>query len=97
MLTRSVKYTLLIFLFSLLVQSSLFSQVRLASPYSRYGIGDMSENNNSWNLALGGTSIALRSPSHVNYMNPASYIAFDSSSFLFEGGFNIDKIGRAHV
>ncbi|MEI6900276.1 MAG: hypothetical protein WCL00_10395 [Bacteroidota bacterium] len=92
MLTRSVKNTLLILLFSLFVQSSLFSQVRLASPYSRYGIGDMSENNNSWNLALGGTSIALKSTSHVNYMNPASYIAFDSSSFLFEGGFNIDMV-----
>ena len=72
--------------------SPVYSQLRTASPYSRFGIGDLSENNNAWNLSMGDASIAFRSPIHINYANPASYTAFDSSSFIFEGGFNLDII-----
>ena len=35
---------------------------------------------------MGQLGIGLRSPYHVNYANPASYTAFDSLSFVFEGG-----------
>ena len=35
---------------------------------------------------MGELSIGARSPYHVNYGNPASYSAFDSLSFAFEGG-----------
>jgi long-subunit fatty acid transport protein len=85
--------TFFIFISSILFfNSTSYSQVRLASPYSRFGIGDMSENNNVWNLAMGDVSIALRNPMHINYGNPASYTAFDSSSFVFEGGFNVDMV-----
>ncbi len=80
---------LLLFLF---ISSSLFSQIRIASPYSRFGIGDLSDNNNAWNLSMGQTSYSFSSPYHINYSNPASYMAFDSSSFVFEGGFNIDMV-----
>jgi len=66
----------------------LFSQIRIVSPYSRFGIGDLSDNNNAWNLSMGQLGIGLRSPHHVNYANPASYSAFDSLSFVFEGGLN---------
>jgi hypothetical protein len=41
---------------------------------------------------MGGSGIAFRSPYHINYGNPASYTAFDSLSFVFEGGFNLDII-----
>jgi hypothetical protein len=64
------------------------AQIRIASPYSRFGLGDLAENNNAWNFSMGQTSIGMRSPYHINYGNPASYIAFDSTAFLFEGGFN---------
>ncbi len=46
----------------------------------------LSANANAWNFSMGGTSIGLRSPFHVNFNNPASYTAFDSTSFVFEGG-----------
>jgi len=68
------------------------AQIRIASPYSRFGIGDLADNNNAWNLGMGQTSFAIRSPYHVNYGNPASYTAFDSLSFVFEGGFNADIV-----
>jgi long-subunit fatty acid transport protein len=73
---------------ALFLSLTLFSQIRIASPYSRFGIGDLSDNNNAWNMSMGQLGIGLRSPNHVNYINPASYTAFDSLSFVFEGGFN---------
>jgi hypothetical protein len=70
----------------LLFSCTLSAQTMITSPYSRYGIGDLTANNNAWNFGMGGTSIGMRSPYHVNVFNPASYTAFDSSSFIFEGG-----------
>jgi len=72
----------------LVLTLTLSAQIRIASPYSRFGLGDLSTNNNAWNFSMGETSIGMRSTYHVNYVNPASYMAFDSLSFLFEGGFN---------
>jgi hypothetical protein len=65
---------------------SLSAQTIITSPYSRFGIGDLTANANAWNFSMGGNSIGLRSPYHINFTNPASYTAFDSSSFVFEGG-----------
>jgi hypothetical protein len=73
---------------SLFLSLTLFSQIQIISPYSRFGLGDMSDNNNAWNMTMGQLGIGMRSPYHVNYTNPASYMAFDSLSFVFEGGFN---------
>ncbi|MCX6250154.1 MAG: hypothetical protein NTX61_05310 [Bacteroidetes bacterium] len=64
-----------------------FAQIRIASPYSRFGLGDVAGNNNAWNFSMGETGVGMRSPLHINYCNPASYTAFDSTSFLFEGAF----------
>jgi len=89
---RPISYFCFSILFLLSLNLSSYSQIRLASPYSRFGIGDLNDNNNSWNLSMGGSSIAFRSPYHINYGNPASYTAFDSLSFIFEGGFNMDII-----
>jgi hypothetical protein len=92
-----ISYFFFSLIFLLLLSSSTYSQLRLASPYSRFGIGDLSDNNNAWNLSMGGSGIAFRSPYHISYSNPASYTAFDSLSFVFEGGFNIDIIKLASV
>jgi len=89
---KPISYFFFSLIFLLLLNSSSYSQLRLASPYSRFGIGDLSDNNNAWNLSMGGSSIAFRSPYHISYGNPASYTAFDSLSFVFEGGFNVDII-----
>jgi hypothetical protein len=70
----------------LLFSFSLSAQTIITSPYSRFGIGDLTANANAWNFSMGGNSIGLRSPYHINFINPASYTAFDSSSFVFEGG-----------
>ncbi len=77
---------ILLLLLTLAASVPLSAQIQVVSPYSRYGIGDISENNNAWNLGMGELGIGIRNPQHVNYLNPASYTAFDSLSFVFEGG-----------
>ncbi|WP_143309718.1 hypothetical protein [Chitinophaga vietnamensis] len=43
------------------------------SPYSRYGLGDLNNNQNIVNRGMGGVSQAYGDPQSVNYINPASY------------------------
>lgn len=83
-----VRTRLSILVFLLCCTLTLSAQVRIASPYSRYGIGDLSDINNAWNLSMGQLSFGLRHPLHINFGNPASYTAFDSLSFVFDGGFS---------
>lgn len=64
------------------------TQIQIISPYSRFGLGDLTGNTNAWNMSMAQLGIGIQSPIHVNYTNPASYGAFDSLSFIFEGGFN---------
>jgi hypothetical protein len=89
---KPVNLRLSIIFFIVVFSLTLFAQIRIVSPYSRFGIGDLSGNNNAWNLSMGQLSIGLQSPYHVNYTNPASYCAFDSLSFVFEGGFRGDFV-----
>lgn len=37
-------------------------------------------------MAIGGSSVAFSSPYFINPANPASYMAFDSNSFVFDAG-----------
>lgn len=76
----------------LFVVTFAHAQIRIASPYSRFGLGDITVNNNPWNASMGEIGYGLRTPYHVNFNNPASYTAFDSASFIFEGGFVSDFV-----
>jgi len=66
--------------------TGLNAQNRIHSPYSRFGLGELQSYNNSRYTALGGIGYAVRNPTSVNVLNPASYTCFDSLSFVFEGG-----------
>jgi len=54
------------------------------SPYSRFGYGALSDHANTSQKGMGGVGIASRSGQYVNFMNPASYAAIDSVTFLFD-------------
>lgn len=43
------------------------------TPYSRFGLGELSRSENAVNLGMGGVAQAFASPQAVNYVNPASY------------------------
>ncbi len=69
------------------------SQIGVNSPYSRYGVGDLTSRQNAYNFSMGGISYAVSSPRFVNPNNPASNHAFDSLSFVFTGGI-ASQLGR---
>lgn len=65
------------------------TQSGISSPYSGFGIGILSNTTNASLSAMGGTSYAIQSNRFINYKNPASYVAFDSLSFLADAAFSL--------
>ena len=65
------------------------AQTSSNSPYTRYGLGDLSDQIFTNNAAMGGIGYGLRSNKHINAMNPASYTSVDSLSFMFDAGFSL--------
>ena len=69
------------------------------SPYSQYGLGQLGEQTSGFNRGMNGLGLAFRERNQVNYINPASYSAMDSLTFLFDVGLsgqvtNFNENGR---
>ncbi len=56
------------------------------SPYSIFGPGEIQNRGFGVSTAMGGAGIALKSGSHLNSLNPASYLGIDSLHFVSEMG-----------
>ena len=54
------------------------------SPYSMYGIGDISKLGNAYNKSMGGVGIATRDKRNINILNPAAVTERDVQSFMFD-------------
>ena len=62
------------------------------SPYTRYGFGELSDQYFGNSKAMGGIAFGLRDGAQINPLNPASYTAIDSLTFLFEGGVSLQNM-----
>lgn len=58
------------------------------SPYSRYGLGDLTPNHNVFTRGMGGISAGIAEPNVINFTNPASLSVI--SSTIFDVGTEID-------
>jgi hypothetical protein len=56
------------------------------SPYSFYGLGDLSRPGIAYNLGMGGIGTGVRTTRTINFVNPAALTAHDSLSFMFDFG-----------
>lgn len=56
------------------------------SPYSIYGIGNISKEGTAYNKSMGGVGIATRNRRFINILNPASLTARDTLSFMADFG-----------
>lgn len=76
-------------IFTLLI-CTLFAgaQNNTSSPYSVFGMGELSSVGYGRNLAIGGTGFGVRDNNQLNLKNPASLTSIDSLNFLFEMGVN---------
>lgn len=61
------------------------------STYSRFGLGLLNDQSQGTNRAMGGVSQGLRSGYSVNKLNPASYSAIDSLTFIFDVGMSLQR------
>jgi len=83
---RNIKKSLFALLLSLATLSVFSQNLTTYSPYSRYGIGEMRSRGYANNLSMGGISQGIRNGTSINYLNPASYSAQDTMSFIFDFG-----------
>ncbi len=91
----SKRVLLFTIIFSLLLCCNFLQSqtTRINSPYTLFGIGNLNNTDNSAiSMSMGGIKYALRHHQIINAANPASYTAFDSLSFLFEGAMKVDYV-----
>lgn len=85
MLKNKIRLIVLIFILCQFSFHKVNAQSNISSPYSAFGLGNLSDANSVRNRSMGGLGIGVRDYFTVNIANPASYSAFDSTSFIFEG------------
>lgn len=56
------------------------------SPYTRFGFGQLYGMETGTSKAMGGTGIGVRNSNQINMLNPASYAAVDTLTFLLDVG-----------
>lgn len=56
------------------------------TPYSIFGLGEISKQGTAYNKSMGGVGIASRSNRFINYLNPAAVTARDTLSFMADFG-----------
>lgn len=77
-----------LFLATLMLGITLFAsaQTGINSPYSQYGLGVLADQTSGFNRGMNGVGLAFHEHNQVNYINPASYSALDSLTFIFDAG-----------
>ena len=85
------KHTLCALLLTM-VTGMAIAQNNTNSPYTRYGYGDLSDQSFGNSRAMGGIAFGLRDGAQINPLNPASYTAIDSLTFIFEGGVSLQNM-----
>lgn len=68
---------------------SLTAAAQINTPYSMYGYGVIGDRATSLQRQMGGVGYAMNSGRQINVMNPASYAAIDSLTFLFDLGADV--------
>lgn len=89
-----MKFNRLILTFALIITTvvTTIADNGINSPYSRYGMGVLADQNLGVNRQMGGLGYALRSGSYINLLNPASFSAADTLTMLFDAGFSMQNV-----
>ena len=82
-------FALLMIMFSVI---GAWADNGINSPYSRYGVGILSDQSLGINRQMGGLGYALRTHRFVNIQNPASFSEADTLTMLFEAGFSLQNV-----
>lgn len=78
-------------LFAILTSVVAEAQNNTGTPYSVFGYGLITENAGPYR-GMGGVTAAMRDNVNINYVNPASYTALDSSRWHVQFGLNAEMV-----
>ena len=67
------------------------AQSGINSPYSRYGVGTLSDVSTGITKSMGGIGAGFRHPNTLNLKNPASYSTVDTLTFIADLGFSLQN------
>jgi hypothetical protein len=90
----------ILFLFLFVISLSATAQVTSSSPYSQFGLGDLSGSLLPQNRGMGGLSMGIRKPGlydNINMANPASYSTFELTAFEIGASMDIRQLSKAGV
>lgn len=73
----------------LIANVALRAENGMNSPYTRYGLGQLSSMETGTSKGMGGTGIGLRNSNQINLLNPASYSSVDTLTFLMDIGLSL--------
>ena len=83
------KYRILSILCLIVFAFPVWAENGMNSPYTRYGFGQLSTMGVGVNRSMGGTGIGLHNSNQINLLNPASYAAVDTLTFLMDIGMSL--------
>ncbi len=78
----------LIFCFSGILRAQSVDALGSYTPYSLFGIGQLTGDATAYNMSMGGIGIGMRDNGYINYTNPASITARDTLAFMMDFGIN---------
>ena len=88
-MNRTIKLlliTALIFVLKVNVSAQNTDALGTYTPYSMFGIGEISTQGTAYNIGMGGIGIGMRDNKYINYANPAAITARDTLSFMMDFG-----------
>ncbi len=88
---RKQIYTSLLLCLTLLAVKQGQAQIQTLSPYSSFGLGDVTPLTSQHFMDMGGTSVGMFSQDFVNPMNPASYSNLKLANFEIGGSGKFTK------
>ena len=78
-------------LIAILLTIPMYAENGINSPYTRYGFGQLAAMETSITKGMGGTGIGVHNSNQINMLNPASYAAVDTLTFLLDVGMSLSN------
>ena len=78
------KLVLLLVILGILPVTLISQNINTSSPYTQYGYGQLSDPSFGAQRGMGGIGYGLRKSETINALNPASYSAVDSMTFMLD-------------
>lgn len=76
-----------VFVLACTLCTNIWAQINgSSSSYSRFGLGTVENQGQGFNKAMGGIGLGFRAGNRINTLNPASYSAIDSITFILDAG-----------